>query len=42
MHRNKIFSISWSDNPILHFQETLSICPVTAITEPYIPELELN
>ncbi|KAF3422000.1 hypothetical protein E2986_02832 [Frieseomelitta varia] len=22
--------------------ETLSICPVTAITEPYIPELELN
>lgn len=27
---------------ILHFQETLSICPVTAITEPYIPELELN
>ena len=22
--------------------ETLSICPITAITEPYIPELELN
>ncbi|XP_008543704.1 putative inactive tyrosine-protein kinase Wsck [Microplitis demolitor] len=39
----------WNDNPDerptfdeLSRLNTLSICPITAITEPYLPELELN
>ncbi|TGZ49668.1 putative inactive tyrosine-protein kinase Wsck [Temnothorax longispinosus] len=45
----EVMSSCWRDDPEerptfdeLARLDTLSICPITAITEPYLPELELN